>query len=53
VEVPCVTTGNLQYYFAKAVQQYYLAVTPMNARNVVAKMEVQVKGIYTALTPMN
>ncbi|HEY3256816.1 MAG TPA: expansin EXLX1 family cellulose-binding protein [Polyangiaceae bacterium] len=48
--VPCTTTGNLKYYFDKAVQQYYLAVTPMNAKNVVAKMEVQVKDQWTALT---
>jgi expansin (peptidoglycan-binding protein) len=48
--VPCTSTGNLKYYFDKAVQQYYLAVTPMNATNVVAKMEVQVMGVWTALT---
>lgn len=47
--VPCATTGNIKYYFDTACQQYYLAVTPMNARNVVAKMEVQVKGVWTAL----
>jgi expansin (peptidoglycan-binding protein) len=48
--VACTVTGNIKYYFDKAVQQYYLAVTPMNTRNVVAKMEVQVKGTWTALT---
>ena len=51
--VPCTSTGNIKYYFDKAVQQYYLAVTPMNARNLVAKMEVQVKGAWTALTHTN
>ena len=48
--VPCTSTGNLKYYFDKASQQYYLAVTPMNAKNLVAKMEVQVKGVYTPLS---
>ena len=51
--VPCTTTGNIKFYFDKAVQQYYLAVTPMNARNLVAKMEVQVMGKWTALTHTN
>lgn len=51
--VPCTTTGNIKFYFDKAVQQYYLAVTPMNARNLVAKMEVKAKGVWTALTHTN
>jgi len=52
--VPCTsTTGNLKYYFDKGSQQYYLAVTPMNARNVVAKMEVKVNGAYTELSHTN
>jgi expansin (peptidoglycan-binding protein) len=51
--VPCTSTGNLKYYFDKASQQYYLAVTPMNAKNPVAKMEVQKAGVYTALTHTN
>jgi expansin (peptidoglycan-binding protein) len=51
--VPCTSSGNLKYYFDKASQQYYLAVTPMNAKNPVAKMEVQVKGVYTALSHTN
>ena len=51
--VPCTTTGNIKFYFDKAVQQYYLAVTPMNARNLVAKMEVQVMGAWKALTHTN
>jgi expansin (peptidoglycan-binding protein) len=51
--VACTTTGNLKYYFDKAVQQYYLAVTPMNARNRVAKMEVQVMGQFKPLTHTN
>ena len=42
--VPCTPTGNIKYYFDKGTKQYYLAVTPMNARNVVNKMEVQVMG---------
>src|SRR5450432_265976 len=48
--VACSTTGNLKYYFDTASQQYYLAVTPMNARNLVAKMEVMTKDGYQALT---
>ncbi len=51
--VPCTSTGNLKYYFDKAVQQYYLAVTPMNAKNPVAKMEVQVMGEFKALSHTN
>lgn len=51
--VACTTTGNLKYNFDKASQQYYLAVTPMNARNLVAKMEVMTKDGYTALTHTN
>jgi len=45
--VPCTPTGNIKYYFDKATKQYYLAVTPMNARNVVNKMEAQVAGKWT------
>ncbi|HEY5372935.1 MAG TPA: expansin EXLX1 family cellulose-binding protein [Polyangiaceae bacterium] len=48
--VACSTTGNLKYYFDTASQQYYLAVTPMNAQNLVAKMEVMTKDGYQALT---
>jgi len=51
--VPCTSTGNIKFYFDKAVQQYYLAVTPMNTRNVLAKVEVQVMGTWTALTHTN
>jgi expansin (peptidoglycan-binding protein) len=51
--VPCTGSGNIKYYFDKAVQQYYLAVTPMNTKNLVAKMEVQVKGAFVALTHTN
>jgi len=47
--VPCTPTGNIKYYFDKATKQYYLAVTPMNAKNVVAKMEAQVAGAWTTL----
>ena len=47
--VACTPTGNIKYYFDKGTKQYYLAVTPMNARNVVAKMDVQVMGKWTAL----
>jgi expansin (peptidoglycan-binding protein) len=51
--VACESSGNIKYYFDKAVQQYYLAVTPMNAKNRVAKMEVQVMGQFKALTHTN
>jgi expansin (peptidoglycan-binding protein) len=51
--VACSTTGNLKYNFDKASQQYYLAVTPMNARNLVAKMEVMTKDGYKSLTHTN
>jgi expansin (peptidoglycan-binding protein) len=50
---PCTPTGNIKFYFDKAVQQYYLAVTPMNFRNLLAKVEVQAKGTWTALTRTN
>ena len=45
--VNCTPTGNIKYYFDKGTKQYYLAVTPMNARNVVTKMDVQVAGKWT------
>ena len=48
--VPCETMGNMTYYFDQASQQYYLAVTPMNHQNPIAKMEVKKAGAYTALT---
>ncbi|MEO8916120.1 MAG: expansin EXLX1 family cellulose-binding protein [Polyangiaceae bacterium] len=51
--VACSVTGNIKFNFDKASQQYYLAVTPMNALNLVAKMEVKVKGVYTALNHTN
>jgi len=47
--VNCTPTGNIKFYFDKAVKQYYLAVTPMNARNVVTKMDVQVGGKWTTM----
>ncbi|HYQ29850.1 MAG TPA: expansin EXLX1 family cellulose-binding protein [Polyangiaceae bacterium] len=47
--VPCTPTGNIKYYFDKATKAYYLAVTPMNARNVVSKVEAQVAGKWTAM----
>ncbi len=47
--VPCTPTGNIKYYFDKGTKQYYLAVTPMNARNVVSKVDVQVMGKWTAM----
>jgi len=46
-------TGNLKYYFDSASQQYYLAVTPMNHKNPLAKVEVKKAGAYTALTRNN
>ncbi|MEP7053320.1 MAG: expansin EXLX1 family cellulose-binding protein [Pseudomonadota bacterium] len=51
--VPCQTTGNLKYYFDVGSQQYYLAVTPMNATNLVSKMEVIADGAYVPLTLTN
>jgi len=48
--VPCTSMGNIKYYFDKAVQQYYLAVTPLNIRNPLAKVEVQVGTEWKALT---
>ena len=47
--VACTPTGNIKYYFDKGTKQYYLAVTPMNAKNVVSKMDVQVSGKWSAL----
>jgi len=47
--VACTPTGNLKYYFDKGTKQYYLAVTPMNSRNVVTKMDVQVNGKWTSM----
>jgi expansin len=47
--VNCTPTGNIKYYFDQGTKQYYLAVTPMNVRNVVAKMEVQVGGKWTPM----
>jgi expansin (peptidoglycan-binding protein) len=51
--VSCNTSGNLKYYFDAASQQYYLAVTPMNHKNPVAKMEVKKGTAFTALTHTN
>ena len=51
--VSCSTTGNMKFYFDSAVQQYYLAVTPMNHLNPVAKMEVKKGGTFKALTHTN
>jgi hypothetical protein len=49
--VPCTPAGDgfVHYYFDKATKQYYLAVTPMNSRNVVKKMEVKLDGKWTAM----
>ncbi|HEX5101352.1 MAG TPA: expansin EXLX1 family cellulose-binding protein [Polyangiaceae bacterium] len=46
-------TGNVKYYFDSASQQYYLAVTPMNHKNPLAKVEVKKAGAYTTLTRNN
>lgn len=51
--VPCNTMGNMKFYFDSASQQYYLAVTPMNTKNPVAKMEVKKGGAYTTLSHTN
>jgi expansin len=48
--VSCTPMGNIQYYFDKAVQQYYLAVSPLNYRNPIAKMEVKKADAFTPLT---
>ncbi len=39
--VPCTPNGGVSYYFDKASKEGYLAVSPMNHRHRVTKMEVQ------------
>jgi len=51
--VSCTPMGNVKYYFDSASQQYYLAVSPMNYRNLLAKVEVKKGGTYSALTRSN
>jgi expansin (peptidoglycan-binding protein) len=41
--VPCNSNGAIQYYFDKAAKEGYLAVTPMNHRHRITKMEVKDK----------
>lgn len=51
--VSCTPMGNIKYYFDSASQQYYLAVSPMNYRNLLAKVEVKKGGAFAALTRNN
>jgi expansin (peptidoglycan-binding protein) len=39
--IPCSPQGGIKYFFDKAAKQGYLAVTPMNHRHRISKMEVQ------------
>jgi|GEM_PF-1036332 len=48
--VPCSPMGNIKYYFDSSSQQYYLAVSPQNYKNPIAKVEVKKAGAYVALT---
>src|SRR6185295_12749518 len=48
--VPCTVSGNINFYFDSASKQYYLAVTPMNFKNPMAKMEIKKGSAYTAMT---
>jgi expansin (peptidoglycan-binding protein) len=48
--VPCSPMGNIKYYFDEGSQQYYLAVSPLNYKNPLAKVEVKKGGVFTALT---
>jgi expansin len=47
--VPCSPMGNIKYYFDESSQQYYLAVSPMNYKNPLAKMEVMKGGAFVTL----
>ena len=51
--VSCTPSGNMNYYFDSASQQYYLAVTPMNFKNPVSKVEVKKNNAFTPLTHTN
>ena len=48
--VACEPQGNIKYYFDEGSQQYYLAVSPLNYKNPLAKVEVKKGGTYQALT---
>jgi expansin (peptidoglycan-binding protein) len=51
--VPCnptVNSGNVQYYWDSGTQQYYYAVTIMNPRHELAKVEIMKNGAYVAMT---
>ena len=45
---PCATTTNIQYYFDSGANVNYFAVTIMNPRNAVSKVEVLKGGSYVA-----
>lgn len=48
--VPCNSNGPIQYYFDKASKEGYLAVTPMNHRHRITKLEVKDKsGMFIEL----
>jgi expansin (peptidoglycan-binding protein) len=46
-------TGHINYYFDSASMQYYLAVSPYNYRNQLAKVEVKQASGYTELPRNN
>ena len=51
--VPCnptVNSGNIQYYWDSGTQQYYYAVSIMNPRHELAKVEIMKNGSYVAMT---
>jgi len=51
--VSCNPSGNIKFYFDSASQQYYLAVTPMNFKNPVSKVEVKKDSAFTTLSHTN
>lgn len=48
--VPCNSMGNIKYYFDEGSQQYYLAVSPLNYKNPLKKVEVKKSGAFVELT---
>jgi expansin (peptidoglycan-binding protein) len=50
---PCnatVNSGNVQYFWDSGTQQFYLAVTIMNTRHELSKVEIMKNGSYVAMT---
>ena len=45
--VPCSPMGDIKYYFDENAQEFYLAVSPLNYKNPLAKMEVKKGGVFT------